>query len=66
MLSTRTHLFMALVALAGIALAASLLVLFASGKPVQAAFPGTNGKIAFHIQGRIYTMDPNGSSFSAR
>ena len=72
MTSTRTttttktnHYFGTLVALvAALALAASLL-LTQAGKPVQAAFPGQNGKIAF-VSDRdgnleIYTMNPDGT-----
>jgi hypothetical protein len=40
------HYFGALVLVATLALAATLL-LTQAGKPVQAAFPGQNGKIAF-------------------
>jgi hypothetical protein len=52
------------------ALAASILIVMvliaASSEPAQAAFPGTNGKIAF-VTNRdgnleIYTMNPDGTS----
>lgn len=64
---TRTNEFRALVLLAAVALSAALLMLAAASKPAQAAFPGTNGKVAFRHQtgnssGDIYTINPNGSS----
>lgn len=54
-------------ALLALALAASLLLAFAAVKPVEAAFPGENGKIAFvreqdesPFARKIYTMDASG------
>jgi dipeptidyl aminopeptidase/acylaminoacyl peptidase len=69
MMSTQTtkktnHYFGALVLMAALALAASLLLTQAE-RPARAAFPGQNGKIAF-VSSRdgneeIYTMNPDGS-----
>jgi Tol biopolymer transport system component len=63
--TTKTnHYFRAITALVALAMLTSLL-LTQAGKPVQAAFPGQNGKIAF-VSNRdgnleIYTMNPDGS-----
>ena len=63
--TTKTnHYFGALVLMAALALAASLLLTQVE-RPAQAAFPGQNGKIAF-VSDRdgneeIYTMNPDGS-----
>jgi dipeptidyl aminopeptidase/acylaminoacyl peptidase len=63
--TTKTnHYFGALILMAALALAASLLLTQAE-RPARAAFPGQNGKIAF-VSNRdgnreIYTMNPDGS-----
>lgn len=36
--------------------------LLGMGEPARAAFPGTNGKIAFYKEGDVWTMNPNGTS----
>ena len=64
--SSSTNRLRALALLLGVALAVSLLVLVAGTKPAKAAFPGTNGKIAFanyrdDDSGEIYMMNPNGT-----
>jgi hypothetical protein len=41
------------------ALIASLLALAAATKPAEAAFPGTNGKIAFDRSFRIWVKNPS-------
>lgn len=60
--------FRALVVVAAAGLAAGLLVLFAAGESAKAAFPGTNGKIAFYSErddrnssNEIYVMKSNGA-----
>jgi Tol biopolymer transport system component len=63
-------LFIIILAAMAAALAASILIvalIAASSKPAQAAFPGTNGKIAFVRtlaagNEEIYTMNPDGTS----
>ena len=56
MLVRNNHLI-ALVVLAAVALASSLLVLVAAGKPAQASFEGTEGLIAF-VSDRDTPIDP--------
>src|SRR3712207_5196164 len=42
-------------------LAASMLVMAVATRPAEAAFPGTNGYIAFGKSGEIYRMNADGS-----
>lgn len=42
-------------------LAASLLALLATSRQAEAAFPGTNGRIAFYDNGDIWTITPAGT-----
>ena len=42
-------------------LAASLLALLATSRQAEAAFPGTNGRIAFYDNGDIWTISPAGT-----
>jgi len=42
-------------------LAASLLVLTVATKPAEAAFPGSNGAIAFGDGSQVYRMDSDGT-----
>src|SRR5919202_1367477 len=72
---SNTDRFRAFSALLGIALAVGVLMLVWGAEPARAAFPGTNGKIAF-VSDRndpnagtgnstaceIFVMDPNGSN----
>ncbi len=51
----RTKLLAALVVAT---LAASLLALLATSRQAEAAFPGTNGRIAFYDNGDIWTINP--------
>ena len=40
----------------------ALILALALGRPAEAAFPGTNGKIAFERFGDVHLADPNGTS----
>ena len=70
--STSTGRFGALIL--GAALAAGLLLALVAGtKPAEAAFPGTNGKIAFTVYGQhgggsfhkeVYAMNPDGTGLT--
>lgn len=53
---------MTLLALVGL-VAAAIMILLQAG-PAEAAFPGTNGKIAFSRDHEVYTMNPDGSGVS--
>ena len=44
-----------------VVLAVAALLMAASG-PAQAAFPGTNGRIAFYTGGDVWTMDGDGTN----
>ncbi len=62
--------FKVLLAMVAAGLAASLLLILAAAKPVEAAFPGDNGKIAFtRVYGLyegsdLYLMDPDGTNLT--
>jgi hypothetical protein len=43
------------------AVLAVLLLVITSTEPVEAAFPGTNGKIFYEHNGRIWSMNPDGT-----
>lgn len=51
-----TYRFPALLALVGMA------VILATASPAEAAFPGSNGQLAFDSSGNIYTVNPDGTS----